>query len=268
MNPNRIFAIFIRQWFLLKTNPIRFLNVFLWIFIDILQWGFISKYLGTFGGATFSIVTVLLGSIILWDFMSRIQQGIMMAFFEDNWSKNFINFFASPLKIREYLSGLVLFSLITGMVGFLVMLIIAEAFFDYNFFEVGILILPFFASLIIFAIAIGIFISGLVFRYGSTAEWLSWPIPFVISIFCGVYYPLSTLPQAMQFVSKLIPASYIFENFRSLSRTPGFSAENWNGLVISLALSLFYLLASYIYFYSVYRRNLKTGSIARFGAEY
>ena len=41
----------------------------------------------------------------------RIQQGIMMAFLEDIWTQNFINFFASPLKIREYLSGLVMTSI-------------------------------------------------------------------------------------------------------------------------------------------------------------
>ena len=78
------------------------------------QWGFISKYLGSFGQATFSFVTVILGAIILWEFMVRVQQGIMMAFLEDIWTQNFINFFASPLKIREYLCGLVMTSVASG----------------------------------------------------------------------------------------------------------------------------------------------------------
>ena len=31
-----------------------------------------------------------------------------MAFFEDVWSRNFVNIFATPLLISEYLTGLVI----------------------------------------------------------------------------------------------------------------------------------------------------------------
>ncbi|HEY3275990.1 MAG TPA: hypothetical protein VGJ94_05170, partial [Syntrophorhabdaceae bacterium] len=76
----RIYAIFVRQFFLLKSNPTRLVSIFLWLVIDILQWGFISKYLDTFGNVTFNFINVILGAILLWEFMSRIQQGILMAF--------------------------------------------------------------------------------------------------------------------------------------------------------------------------------------------
>ena len=98
MSLSRTLAIFVRQLFLLKSNPTRLVSIFLWLIIDIIQWGFISKYLGSLGEATFGFVTVALGAIILWEFMSRIENGIMMAFLEDVWSQNLINFFASPLK--------------------------------------------------------------------------------------------------------------------------------------------------------------------------
>ena len=95
MNLSRMNAIFVRQVFLYRSNPVRLVSIFLWLVIDIMQWGFISKYLGSFGEATFGFVTVILGAIILWEFMARVQQGIMMAFLEDIWTQNFINFFAS-----------------------------------------------------------------------------------------------------------------------------------------------------------------------------
>jgi ABC-2 type transport system permease protein len=103
MSLSRTFAIFVRQLFLFKSNPTRLASIFLWLIIDIVQWGFISRYLGSFGEATFGFITVILGAIIMWEFMSRIQQGILMAFLEDIWAQNFVNFFASPLKVREYL---------------------------------------------------------------------------------------------------------------------------------------------------------------------
>ena len=85
MSLSHIAAIFFRQLFLYKSNPTRLASIFLWIIIDIIQWGFITKYLGSLGQDTFSFITVILGAIILWGFMTRIQQGIMMSFLEDIW---------------------------------------------------------------------------------------------------------------------------------------------------------------------------------------
>ena len=141
MSLKRIYAIYIRQYYLIKGNPTRLASMFLWTVINILMWGFISRYLSTFGQATFSVVTVLLGAIILWDLTGRIQQGVMTAFLEDTWTHNFINFFASPLKIKEYLSGLVLTSLISSFIGFAFMVAFAGIAFGYNVFKAGLFML-------------------------------------------------------------------------------------------------------------------------------
>ena len=56
----------------------------------------------------FNFVPALLGAVLLWDFLTRVMQGVTMAFFEDVWSRNFLNFFATPLRTSEYLTGLIL----------------------------------------------------------------------------------------------------------------------------------------------------------------
>src|SRR5271157_2724174 len=264
MSLSRIFAVFVRQLFLFKSNPTRLVSIFLWLIIDVILWGFISRYLGSMGQATFSFITVIMGAIILWEFMSRIQQGIMMAFLEDIWSQNFINFFASPLKIREYLSGLVLTSICSGIAGFLVMIAIAGPLFGYNAFKTGLLLLPFMLILLVFGIAMGIFVSALIFRLGPSAEWLGWPIPLVLSVFSGVYYPVSTLPAALRAFARLIPPSYVFETCRAVLATGSLPADFGSNLLLGALLSLLYLLATSVLFVRVYRRNLATGSIARF----
>ena len=264
MNFSRIYAIFVRQYFLIKGNPTRLASLFLWILIDIIQWGFISRYLGSFGAATFSFVTVILGAIILWEFMSRIQQGIMMAFMEDVWSFNFINFFASPLKIREYLGGLVATSIATTIIGFFSMVLLAGVAFGYNVFRLGFMILPFLAILFIFGMAMGLFISATIFRLGPSAEWIAWPLPLIMSIFSGVFYPIATLPEFLQIIAKLFPPAYIFENIRSILSVGTFSA---GGLAVGALLSLFYLFLTYNFFMFIYRRNLQSGALARFSAE-
>lgn len=267
MNFSRITAVFVRQLFLLKSNPTRLASIFLWLLIDLVQWGFISKYLNSFGQATFSFITVILGAVILWEFMSRLQQGVMMSFLEDIWSQNFINFFASPLRIREYLSGLVLTSIVSAIAGFLVMIVVASIGFGYNALAIGFLLLPFMLVLLIFGIAVGIFVSAIIFRLGPSAEWLGWPIPMVLSILAGVFYPISTLPSPLRAMSKLIPPSYVFESFRAILATGTYPDHLIIDLLISFCLALVYLFCSSMLFHRVYKRNLQSGSIARFNAE-
>ncbi len=267
MSLSRVAAIFLRQLFLYKSNPTRLASIFLWILIDIIQWGFITKYLGSLGRDTFSFITVILGAIILWGFMTRIQQGIMMSFLEDIWTQNFINFFASPLKVREYLGGLILTSITTGFAGFLAMITIAGIIFGYSIFKIGLLLLPFMCILLIFGIAMGIFISGIIFRLGPSAEWLGWPIPIVLSLFAGVYYPISTLPSVMRIISYCIPPAYVFENMRTILTSGTIPNNLFLSLLTGALLAIAYLIATCFFFIHIYRNNLQSGSIARFNAE-
>ena len=267
MNFSRTYAIFLRQLFLFRSTPTRLASVFVWMIIDITQWGFISKYLGTMGRATFGFLTCILGAIILWGFIARIQQGIMTSFLEDIWSQNFINFFASPLKIIEYLSGLVLTSVATAVTGFAVVVSIAGIAFGYNFFQIGLALFPFMGILFVFGTAMGIFVCGMIFRLGPTAEWLGWPIPLVLSLFSGVYFPVATLPKAFQVVSRLIPASYVFEDLRAVLTGRASFTDLTFYFAIGGTLALLYLALAYAFFIKIYRRNLESGSIARFSAE-
>jgi ABC-2 type transport system permease protein len=267
MSISRIKAIFFRQLFLFKSNPTRLSGIFLWLVIDIVQWGFISRYLGSLGKDTFSFITVILGAIILWEFATRIQQGIAMAFLEDVWTQNFLNFFASPLKISEYLFGLILTSITTGTAGFGAITAIAGIVFGYNILKIGLMILPFMFILLIFAIAMGVFVAAMVFRLGPSAEWLGWPIPFVISIFAGVYYPISTLPEFLRIIAILLPPSYVFESMRNILSSDMSTEKLLLDLLIGIILASFYLIAASFYFIQVFKKNLTTGSIARFNAE-
>lgn len=267
MSLTRIYAIFVRQIYLLRYNPIRFINTFIWISIDVTLWGFITKYLDSLKTAVFSFSTLLFGAIILWQFLVRVQQGVMNAFFEDVWSHNFLNFFASPLKTREYLSGLVLSGISVSIVAFSIVISSASLFFGYDLFKIGLALLPFLLILFIFGITLGIFAAALVLRFGPSAEWLAWPIPFLMQPFAGVFYPISTLPHPMQVIAKCIPISYVFESMRIVVLSGSFSHDLIPDLLIGFAISLIYLFLAYAFFLSVYRYVLRNGLIARFSAE-
>src|SRR5438270_6681534 len=139
MRPRRFLAILVRQFYLYRGSPARVLSLFAWIAIDIVLWGFISRYLNTVAAPGYNFVPALLGAVLLWDFFTRVMQGVTMAFFEDVWSRNFLNLFATPLLISEYLSGLIASSILSSMIGLIVMLVLSTFLFGLNFLAYGIL---------------------------------------------------------------------------------------------------------------------------------
>ena len=264
MRAGRAAAIFLRQLYLLRGSLARVLPLFAWITVDIVLWGFITRYLNTVAAPGFDFVPALLGAVLLWDFFSRVMHGVTTAFLEDVWSRNFLNFFASPLKVSEYLAGLVVSSVATSAVGLLVMLVLASAVFGLSFAAYGILLVPFLLVLFLFGVALGVVGASVVLRFGPAAEWFVWPLPALVSPFAGVFYPLSTLPAWMRGVSRVLPPSYVFEGVRAV--VSGGEAS-WAALGWGALLAAAYVLLACWLFARVHRHAVRTGLIARYSAE-
>jgi ABC-2 type transport system permease protein len=257
-------AILLRQWYLLRGSPVRALPMFAWVGIDIVLWGFISRFLNTVSGTGINFTAVFLGAVLLWDLCGRVMQGLTTAFLEDVWSRNFLNLFASPLTISEYVVGLVLASICTSVIGLAVMLALALPVFGLSFIALGPHLLVFLAVLYCFGVALGILASGMVLRFGPASEWLVWPIPALLSPFCAVFYPLGVLPGWMRAIAHLLPPSYVFEGMRALLK--GEAPAPYAALSALTLAALEIALAAW-YFVRVYRRAVRTGLLARYSAE-
>jgi len=264
MNFKRVAAIMLRQFYLYRGSPVRVVPLFAWVTVDIVLWGFITKYLNGIASPGFNFIPALLGAVLLWDFFIRVMQGVTMAFFEDVWSRNFLNIFATPLSISEYIAGLVLSAIATSSVGLVVMLVLASLVFGLSFLVYGALLIPFLLALFLFGIALGIFACGMVLRFGPASEWLIWPIPAVLSPFAAVFYPLSTLPGWMRVISRALPASYVFEGMRTIVAGGALSGTT---LAASNLLALAYILLASWFFTRIYYQAVRTGLIARYSAE-
>ena len=264
MNTRRIAAIGLRQFFLMRGSVTRTVPLFVWVAIDMVLWGFITKYLNTVASPGFDFVPVLLGAVLLWDFFTRVMQGVTMAFFEDVWSRNFLNIFASPLTITEYLAGLVLTSIATSAVGLVVMVVLAATAFGLSFLSYGAALVGLVLVLFLFGIALGVAACAGVLRFGPSAEWFVWPIPGLISPFAGVFYPIATLPRWMQAIAAVLPPSHVFEGLRAVVMGGAVAPAR---IGIAGALAVAYLLGACWLFTRVYRDALRTGLIARYSAE-
>jgi ABC-2 type transport system permease protein len=235
-----------------------------WVAVDIVIWGYLTRYLNTVSGGHVNFVPSLLGAVLFWDFFTRIMQGVSTAFFEDVWSRNFLNLFATPLTISEYLAGLILTSIGTSLAGLVVMLVLATIAFGLSFASLGLMLIPFVLVLFLFGVAVGIMATAMVLRLGPASEWLVWPLTAFLAPFAGVYYPLDTLPGWMRAVGYALPPSYVFEGMRALVNGTTFSAPN---LLLGGGLAILYVLLAGWFFASVFRYAVRSGLLARYSAE-
>ena len=262
--PRRIAAVVLRQLYLMRGSFTRVVPTFIWVGIDMVLWGFMTKYLNQVARPGLDFVPTLLGAVLLWDFFARVMHGVTTAFFEDIWSRNFLNVLATPIGVYEYVAGLVLTSIATSILGLVVMVALASGCFGLSFLAYGLLVVPFALVLFLFGIALGVLGCAVVLRLGPASEWFIWPIPAIVSPFVGVFYPVATLPKWMQLVAHALPPSSVFEALRTLvagGRPPLLP------LLASTALALLYVVLACITFAGVHRRAVRSGLLARYSAE-
>lgn len=264
MSLSRIAAVLLRIFYLYRGSPQRVFPIFIWVAVDILMWGFLTRYLNSVSGAGLNFVPALLGAVLLWDFLTRVMQGVTMAFFEDVWSRNFLNFFATPLRTSEYLTALILASIGTSLLSLIVMIVFADLAFGLSFLTYGVTLAPFLMTLFLTGIALGVAATALVLRLGPASEWLIWPIPMIVAPFAGVFYPIAVLPGWMRAIASVLPPAYVFEGMRAV--VAGEPAP-WGRLAIGGGLAILYLGLACLTFAAVYRIAIRSGLIARYSAE-
>lgn len=264
MSIRPIYAIIYRYFSILKGSPDRILGLYIWMLIDMVLWGFISTYLNRILPTGFNAISAFLGAVLLVNFFARVMLNINMTFFEDMWARNLLNLFASPLRISEYLLGMIICGVITSSIGLVFSFCSAALLFGFSPLAYGLALIPFLFILFLFGIALGIFGCAVVLARGSSAEWFIWPIPAIISPFVGVYYPINTLPEWMQSVSTILPPRYVFEGLRGVLNGQPLDVTQ---LSLGISLALGYIMLASFFFVRVYNHSMRSGRIARYSAE-
>lgn len=257
-------AIIYRYCVLLRGSPNRVMGLYIWSLLDMVLWGFFSTYMTRVLPPGFNAISALLGAVLLMNFFSRVMLNITMTFFEDMWSRNFLSLFASPIRIAEYLIGLVVCGTLTSLFGLMLAFSGAAVIFGFSPLAYGFTLPAFLMVLYLFGIALGMFGMSIVLARGPSSEWFIWPIPAILAPFVGVFYPVDTLPHWMQQISAILPPSYVFEGVRATLSGGG---ETMHGLGLGFLLAIAYIALAAGYFMRVYRRVMSNGTIARYTAE-
>lgn len=212
----RVGALILRYTYLLRSSWPRLLELVYWPTVQMLTWGFIQVYVsGASGRAAFAVGT-LIGAMLLWDVLFRSQLGFSVSFLEEIWARNIGNLLMSPMRPSEFITALIIMSLVRLAIGLGPVAVMATIFFGFNYFALGISAALFFANLVLTGWAVGLFVSGLVMRLGLGAESLAWTVMFVLLPLTSVYYPVTILPTWLQPVAWSLPPTYVFEGLRAL----------------------------------------------------
>lgn len=260
-----ISALVQRFIFLFLRNPIRCLELFFWPVMELLLWGFLATYIQRQTTGDFSnFIRFLIGATIFWDVLFRAQMGVSISFLEDLWTRNLLNIFVAPLRVREYLAAMFCMGLLRVSIIIIVMSIVAWFMYAFNLYAMSWNLIPFFSMLMVFGFSLGIISVSLILRWGQAAESLAWAIPFLIQPFSAVFYSVDTLPKPMQLISWCLPSTYVFEGMRELIRT---GVMNWNSILLSGILNAVFLILSGTIFIWTFAKARKLGLLTKIATQ-
>lgn len=261
----RIYGLILRHLYILPRNYSRWLDIIYWPLLDLLVWGYTTVYINRSGaGHDLNFVVLFIGALISWDVLFRAQQAITITFLEDVWARNILNLFVSPVTPFEFLTGAVTYGMLKHGITMSVMTVMAYALYDYNYFTIGLGLIPAILNLLLFGWALGIVTTGLILRYGQSAEVLAWGLAFLTQPFIGVFYPVSIMPRFFQVVAHFLPPTYVFEELRSIvihhQYIPGH-------MYIAFSLNIVYMAVATLFFNMLWKNVKRKGYLARLGNE-
>ena len=215
----------LRYWYLLRSSWPRLIELIYWPTVQMITWGFLQYYVTQNGGLFARAGGTLIGAVLLWDILFRGQLGFSISFLEEMWARNIGNLMMSPLRPVEFVTALMVMSIVRLAIGVVPVTLLALIFFGFNLYGLGFALVAFFINLMLTSWAVGIFVSGLVLRNGLGAENLAWSIMFLFMPLTCVYYPVTTLPVWLQPAAWALPPTYVFEGMRALLIEHTFRAD-------------------------------------------
>ena len=262
MKFHRMFALSLRHLYLIKGSFPRILDLIYWPTIQIILWGFISKFFTMYSDYYNNTIGVILSCAILYDFLFRSSISFNMLFLEEIWSRNFTNLFVAPIRVNEIIIALTSTALIRTMIGIVPAIILMSPLFGVSLFKMGPSLFLLFLSLYLFGTTLGLLVTSGLLRFGPAFENTAWSSLFLLAPLGCVYYPITILPEWLQILAKCLPLVYIFEETRSILVN---NVVNYKNIIAALSLNLFYFIGSIIVFYLSFHGARKKGTLVNMG---
>lgn len=250
-------AVVLRHTRMWLRDPNYLLGGFYWPLLDILVWGFLGAWIARASITQFQhYETAALLGILLWQVVGRGCNVMVVTFCEELWAQNIVNLFSLPLRITDWMAGVIVFAAITVACTSLVSLTVIYALYDVSLSRIVLTYLLFLPPLFFSAIWLGFTCLQIVVILGKRGVELGFVLGWFLLPFSGAYYPIDVLPQWAQALSAIVPMSYVFTGMREYVMKQQDPTSN---LMIGYILSILYAISALMLFVYFFNRAKRKG---------
>lgn len=259
MSLSRVKAILVQEFFITVRSFTIIVDLFFFSVMSLIVFGFMSLFLTSQGGLI--AARYFLIGIILWEIVRISQYSMTVETLWNIWSRNLSNMFITPITVREYFTAQMFSGMMKAVFAFLSISVFSALLFNFNIYDLGILnLILFVLNLLLFAWSLGIFVLGLIFRYGQKINVLAWSLVFVFQPLSGTFFPIKILPIPLQKFAFFLPLAHIFEAARFNISS---SAIRWDLIGISFLENIIYFALSIWFFSYMFKRSKETGQFTK-----
>ena len=209
------------------------LAFFLWTVANTLTIVFIAEGVEATGGQidVERMTTVLLIGAVMWAYLGMIFEILTETVAWERWEGTIGYTFMAPLSRPVHLAGMGLFAIAYGLLQSTLLFTVVAFFFDLSMPEAN-----FAAALVVLAVAsisfvgIGMMTSVLPLISPEKGTQLGFIAQGLLLVVSGVYYPVSVLPEWMQWLSTISPATYALDGTRDAILEGAGLADLWDEL--------------------------------------
>jgi len=190
---------------------------FIWTVANTLTIVFIAKGVEA-SGVEFDVnryMTYLLIGAVIWAYLGVLFEFLMETVAWERWEGTIEYTFMAPLSRAMHLAGQGLFAIAYGLLRAVFLFTVCALFFDLSMPDAN-----FVAAFIVLLIAsisfigIGMMTSVLPLISPEKGTQLGFIAQGTMLVVSGIYYPVSVLPEWMQWIAKISPATYALEGAR------------------------------------------------------
>jgi ABC-2 type transport system permease protein len=193
------------------------LAFFVWTVANTLTIVFIAEGVEATGGQidVERLTIVLLIGAVIWAYLGMIFEILTETVAWERWEGTIEYTFMAPLSRPVHLTGMGFFAIAYGLLQSVLLFVVVAFFFDLSMPDAN-----FAAALAVLAVAsvsfvgIGMMTSVLPLISPEKGTQLGFIAQGILLVVSGVYYPVSVLPQWMQWLATISPATYALEGAR------------------------------------------------------
>src|SRR5256714_15691880 len=191
---------------------------FLWTVANTLTIVFIAKGIPAVGGKidVEKVTTILLVGAVIWAYLGIIFEILTETVAWERWEGTIEYTFMAPLSRPVHLIGMGLFAIGYGVIRASLLFGVVAAFFGLHLHDAN-----YAAALVVLMVAsisfigIGMMTAVLPLISPEKGTQLGFVAQGLLLVVSGVYYPVSVLPEWMQWIAKISPATYALRGCRA-----------------------------------------------------